>query len=124
MRFATCRRVACLCGKPLGRWAILQARVAMGLAVGCSALLLAVLLLAVPTPAYAQVDTNSEMLEPVMTEGAAGGNEAADAELIHVIVVGDNLTKVAQQYGVKPADLAAYNQILDFNHVVIGQKLR
>jgi LysM repeat protein len=120
MRFATCR----LGGKPLGRWAIPYARLAMGLVIGCGTLLLLM-----PNTAYAQRNTSPdigpEMIGPVMMEGAAPvNNEAADAELIHVIKVGDTLTNVAQRYDVKPADLATYNQILDFNHVVIGQQLR
>jgi LysM repeat protein len=41
-----------------------------------------------------------------------------------MVAVGDTLTNVAQRYNVEPADLATYNQILDHNHVVIGQKLR
>jgi LysM repeat protein len=41
-----------------------------------------------------------------------------------VIVAGDTLTNVAQRYGVEVANLAAYNQILDYNHIVLGQKLR
>ena len=120
MRFATCR----LGGKPLGRWAIPYARLAMGVVVGCSALLLWM-----PSTAYAQRNTSAgigpEMIEPVMMESVAPvRDEVVDAELIHVIKVGDTLTNVAQRYNVKPADLAAYNQIFDFNHVVIGQKLR
>jgi lipoprotein-anchoring transpeptidase ErfK/SrfK len=45
-------------------------------------------------------------------------------EIIHVVKAGDNLTRLARHYNVEPADLAAYNQIVDFDHVVIGQKLR
>jgi LysM repeat protein len=41
-----------------------------------------------------------------------------------VIAVGDTLTNVAQRYNVEVANLAAYNQISDYNHIVIGQKLR
>jgi LysM repeat protein len=48
----------------------------------------------------------------------------AATEKIHVIVAGDTLTNVAQRYGVEVANLAAYNQILDYNHIVLGQKLR
>jgi LysM repeat protein len=48
----------------------------------------------------------------------------ATADNIHVIVAGDTLTNVAQRYGVEVANLAAYNQILDHNHIVLGQKLR
>ena len=46
------------------------------------------------------------------------------SDLVHVIATGDTLTNVAQRYGVEVASLAAYNQILDYNHVIIGQKLR
>jgi LysM repeat protein len=48
----------------------------------------------------------------------------ARAETVHVVEVGDNLSRVAQQYDIAPMDLAAYNGILDLNHVVIGQKIR
>jgi LysM repeat protein len=34
------------------------------------------------------------------------------------------LSTVAKEYNVEIANLAAYNQILDYNHVVLGQKLR
>lgn len=39
-------------------------------------------------------------------------------------MAGDTLTNVAQRYNVEPANLATYNQILDHNNVIIGQKLR
>ena len=45
-------------------------------------------------------------------------------DLVHVIEPGDTLSTVAKQYNVEIANLAAYNQILDYNHVVLGQKLR
>jgi lipoprotein-anchoring transpeptidase ErfK/SrfK len=48
----------------------------------------------------------------------------ARAEIVHEIQPGENLSQVARQYNVDPRELAAYNQILDFNHIVIGQKLR
>lgn len=47
---------------------------------------------------------------------------AADA--IHVIQPGDSLGKVARQYNVDPATLAAYNQIGDPNRILIGQSIR
>lgn len=55
------------------------------------------------------------------------GNEAVastPSDLTHVIAAGDTLTNVAQRYGVELSNLAAYNQIIDYNHVVLGQKLR
>jgi LysM repeat protein len=138
MYFATVHRMAHRRAKSLGRRAILHCRLAAGLLMVCSALLL------MPNAAHAQSDnspgrppiganpagiTPVEMLpgETISLErlsNAATSAENDSAEIIHVIEVGDNLTQVARQYGVEPADLAAYNQILDFNHVVIGQKLR
>ena len=46
------------------------------------------------------------------------------SDLTHVITAGDTLTNVAQRYGVEVSNLAAYNQIVDYNHIVLGQKLR
>lgn len=42
---------------------------------------------------------------------------------IHVIEPGDNLTRVAQQYNIDPAELALYNDITDPNHILLGQSL-
>ena len=53
-----------------------------------------------------------------------GWPAAVRAETIHEIQPGENLTQIARQYKIAPADLAAYNQILDLNHIVIGQKIR
>jgi LysM repeat protein len=48
---------------------------------------------------------------------------STSSDLTHVIAVGDTLSNIAQRYDVELANLAAYNQILDHNHVMIGQKL-
>lgn len=50
--------------------------------------------------------------------------QAVRAEIVHVIEPGENLTQVARRYNMPPRELAAYNQILDLNHVIIGQKIR
>ena len=121
------------------RWAIFACRLAMGIFVTYSALFLFM-----PNTVHAQnyigpgrppVEafpagfTQSDAVPidnypAAMSPAAANPIASAPSEIIHVIAVGDNLTRVAQQYGVEPADLAAHNQIVDYNHVVIGQKLR
>lgn len=50
--------------------------------------------------------------------------DVTQADVTHVIAAGDTLTNVAQRYNVTLADLAAYNQIVDLNHVMLGQELR
>jgi LysM repeat protein len=59
-------------------------------------------------------------IAPAQNDTVAG----TPSDLFHVIAVGDTLSNVAQHYNVEVANLAAYNQILDYNHVVIGQQLR
>ncbi|MCC6458760.1 MAG: LysM peptidoglycan-binding domain-containing protein [Caldilineaceae bacterium] len=143
MYFATIHRMAHQRGSSLGRRTILYCRLAAGLLMVCSALLL------MPTRAHAQGDNSPgrppigaapagitpvemlpgetislEALSAAATPSAATSTESDSAEIIHVIEVGDNLTNVAQRYNIAPGELAAYNHILDYNHVIIGQKLR
>lgn len=78
--------------------------------------------------AYAQgvvpVRSPLDELVPTLIPQEGAPVAVAPSEQIHEIAVGDTLSNVAQRYGVELANLAAYNQILDYNHVVIGQKLR
>jgi len=85
---------------------------------------------------YAQsVSPEHAVVEAVTPDGAPSANAAGassdpmSAESIsnapvHEVAVGDTLSNIAERYNVEVANLAAYNQILDYNHVVIGQKLR
>ena len=87
------------------------------------------MLLLIPNTVHAQSDIRLEImrLEPFQNEYENIqfiDNVSKDAPLIHVVEIGDSLSTIAQAYQVEPANLAAYNQIIDFNHVVIGQKLR
>lgn len=60
----------------------------------------------------------------LLTLGGIGWNAAtARAETIHVIRAGESLAGIARQYDVDPAALAAYNDIADPNHIVIGRQL-
>jgi LysM repeat protein len=68
--------------------------------------------------------TTVDALAPTLNAYERAPVVAAPSERIHEIAVGDTLSNVAQRYGVELANLAAYNQILDYNHVVLGQKLR
>jgi lipoprotein-anchoring transpeptidase ErfK/SrfK len=77
-----------------------------------------------PTDGFTLETAASEKLtsEHLTSEDIA--SEEVAFKIIHVVKAGDNLTRLARHYNVEPADLAAYNQIVDFDHVVIGQKLR
>lgn len=144
MHAATIIRLARLFGygNGTGRLLVVQLRVTLGvLAVG-SALLLqnhvasaqsvdpAQTAVTVTTPEFVAPDSSvPDNVAPESTTPAQAttAEETAITEAesaIHVIKAGDTLSNVAQRYGVEPTDLAAYNQILDYNHVVIGQKLR
>ena len=129
MHSATLLRMARLCGQPQGRRPFLHCRVAMGIFVLGSALLINTHAL------YAQSESGAaDSIVPriVLLPGdddALSVVPVADAvgtptDIIHEIVAGDTLTNVAQRYNVEPANLATYNQILDQNNVIIGQKLR
>lgn len=48
---------------------------------------------------------------------------AASADLTHVVVKGDNLTRVARRYGTTPKAIAEANQIAKPSLIIIGQKL-
>ncbi len=48
---------------------------------------------------------------------------ALAAETTHIVQPGDNLSRIAQRYGVEPAQLAAVNGITNPNRVLIGQRL-
>jgi LysM repeat protein len=122
MHSATFHRIARLCGKPLGGWTIHHWRVSVAIFAVSSALLLNT------NAVFAQnldpVRIPAEAASPELTPGEGDTRVGSSSDLIHVIAVGDTLSNVAEQYNVEVADLAAYNQILDYNHVVIGQKLR
>jgi LysM repeat protein len=114
--------------KPQGSWTFRRCRMAIGILIVSGALLLHT------HAVYAQSDgpqlAPAEASPAEMTLDAANGGESraveesASTDQIHIIAVGDTLTNVAQRYNVEVANLAAYNQILDYNHIVIGQKLR
>src|SRR5690606_17179857 len=92
-------------------------------------LLLSGALLFMPNTAHAQSElrpgsTPIETTPALIVSRELSLAETPSAEIIHVIEVGDNLTNVASRYNVETGALAAYNQILDFNHVMLGQKLR
>lgn len=124
MHSATVDRMARLCGFPTGRSATHHNRRHCRLAV--SIFVVSSVLLLSPNALFAQgvgpVRTPVEEIFPTIAPVDSILTDLAD--LIHEIGVGDTLTNVAQRYNVEVADLAAYNQILDYNHVVIGQKLR
>jgi LysM repeat protein len=71
-------------------------------------------------PRIVPLEGDADALNVVPVADAVG----TPTDLIHEIVAGDTLTNVAQRYHVEPANLATYNQILDYNNVIIGQKLR
>jgi LysM repeat protein len=119
MRFATLSRMERPRANALGSWTTLPCRIVTGILVICT-----LLYLFTPGIARAQSDSGPEDTPVEAIPDQVVPLEDASEDIIHEIAVGDNLTNVAQRYNVKPADLAAYNQILDFNHVVIGQKLR
>lgn len=48
---------------------------------------------------------------------------ALAAETTHVVQPGDNLSRIAQRYGVDPAQLAAANGITNPDRVLLGQRL-
>ena len=128
MHAATISRMARLFGfaHPLGSRLVFHTRMTLGILAVGSALLLQ------PHIALAQnLDPDNTPFEAITLESGApeasapeGDDADLSVEVIHVIEAGDTLSNVAQRYGVKPADLAIYNQIVDHNHVVIGQKMR
>jgi LysM repeat protein len=137
MNAATSHRMARLWRKPSESRAIFHRRFATGIAVvGCTLLLL------MPNVARAESSTAAESLAKVTiptavipttityaepyAESSAGitPDEMNSDEIFHVIAVGDSLSRVAQRYNIEMANLATYNQILDYNNIVIGQKLR
>jgi LysM repeat protein len=152
MHFANADRMARLCGKLLGEIAIPHSRLIRGrlnfsrlnfgrLVIGVALLSSAFLLNThtlyaqgvdperVPLMVQPSVDLSPESgsAESVPLEvpfGEESSVASTPSDLIHVIAVGDTLTNVAQRYNVEIANLAAYNQVNDYNHVFIGQKLR
>jgi LysM repeat protein len=48
---------------------------------------------------------------------------AQSGATIHVIQAGENLGTLAKHYGIDPALLAAYNDIADLDHILVGQAL-
>jgi LysM repeat protein len=111
MQLAGVHGMARRLARPLAGQISCRYRTAVGILFVSSALLLN------PQAAFAQASSPNQ---------ASGGatTDITDSVLVHVVEVGDTLTNIAQQYNVKPADLAAYNQITDYNHIIIGQKLR
>ncbi len=137
MNAATSHRMAHLWQKPGESRAIFHRRFTTGIVVvGCALLLL------MPNVARAESSTTAESLPTITIPTAIvpttityaepyaeisaqiTPDEMNTDEIFHVIAVGDSLSQVAQRYNVGMANLAAYNQILDYNNVVIGQKLR
>ncbi len=55
-------------------------------------------------------------------EQAAGG--AATRYIIYKVVKGDNLTKIANRYGVTVNDLVGWNRIKNPNLILVGQELK
>ena len=49
--------------------------------------------------------------------------QPSDASGQYVVKPGDNITKIATQFGVDPTDLADYNNIADWNSIQVGQVL-
>ena len=60
--------------------------------------------------------------QPTAAPAAAKSTAAATGDA-YVIKAGDSLSKIASAHGVKMKDLAAANQITDYNKIRIGQKL-
>lgn len=58
--------------------------------------------------------------QPSATPAVATSTPTGDA---YVVKAGDSLSKIASAHGVKMKDLAAANQITDYNKIRIGQKL-
>lgn len=147
MHFATMNRMARLCGKLLGESAISCGknrfgRITMGVLVMGSALLFnthalyaqgddpgRVPLVVQPTvsvlPGGDPADAiTTESLQSAEISDEESSVASTPADLVHVIGVGDTLTNVAKKYNVEVGNLAAYNQIEDFNHILLGQKLK
>lgn len=132
MYLATFDRMARPGAKQPARQTIRHSRMAISILTGTILAVSSALLLGID-PAYAQsmpplrapIEEITLLVDPA-TSSFVAGNVVADAPtaLVHVIEPGDTLSNVAQRYGVLITNLAAYNQILDHNHVVLGQKLR
>jgi len=135
MYTATIHRMARLWEKPLGGWLVSHRRMAVGFAV------MGGFLLFNPHTAYAQsITPDNSIVRAFATHDAGTTQDATSAYQsdnsdpmsaaglsnapIHVVEVGDTLSNIAERYDVEVANLAAYNQISDYNTVVIGQKLR
>lgn len=130
MHLATVHRIALPSGKRLGGkavgWAILR-YLATAILVIASLLLLTVSAVSAQSVGPVREPVEEFVPDYAQVESAQTENQTVTStptDLIHVVEVGDTLTNIAQRYNVEPANLAAYNQILDHNHVVIGQKLR
>jgi len=129
MYIATIHRMARLWENPLGGWLFSHHRMAMSFVIMGGFFLLST------HTAYAQSMAPEHMVvQAVPPQDAADVALAANSDPmsaatlssapIHVVEVGDTLSNIAERYNVDVANLAVFNQILDYNHVIIGQKLR
>lgn len=99
---------------------------------GCSALLLAVTLSAcqnvpapLPGPTAAQPTTGPAPMAttPPVTITVTPANVVSSMTLLHTVQPGDNLFRIAQEYGVSVSKLAEINGITDPELIVVGQRL-
>ena len=49
--------------------------------------------------------------------------QPSDGSQAYVVKSGDNITKIATQFGIDPTDLADFNNIADWNSIQVGQIL-
>jgi LysM repeat protein len=56
------------------------------------------------------------LIIPAIPEPTAGAE-------FHIVQAGDTITRIAQEYGVDPTDLADFNNIADWNSIRVGDQL-
>ncbi len=65
---------------------------------------------------------SAQYIKPV--DGQGGGSEADSGEAVYTVVKGDNLSKIAAQYGTTWQKLAEYNGLKNPNLIYPGQKIK
>ena len=63
--------------------------------------------------------TNAAALPAVVANGQAGPTYAVN----YIVQVGDTMSHIARQYGVTPGAIIAANNLIDANHIEVGQAL-
>lgn len=70
-----------------------------------------------PTPTTVTVDPTA------VPPGSGDGGQGQPGQTIHVVAPGDTLFNISRRYGVPMGDIAAANNLVNPNNLVVGQQL-